>query len=324
MNDNLSSHEENNGFHSLVDRARLAGIIPPLRYFMRESVEIIPAWRGYWFDNSEKDYKLLAMFYYKKHVIPTVFSLVSYNNTEDYLNEAMLGILEAIRKFDPSTGNLFSTMGFVYAKYRVLDAMRRNGKYPPSYWLKLNKQSEVESELFDKIIETGTIKLPRLLSFNDEGFGIENTKDCFDILRLMEDKEFVDHLLPHLSLGELLIYQAYYVDDLSANEVARLLGGVGGQDITESRFSQLYISMIGHLRALACSHLENPNSHTHRNLANGSTLDEIVATFLRETPTVSFLPENIPPRLKRALKKDVKQSIAKKRNKLRDKIMCGI
>lgn len=126
-------------------------------------------------------------------------------DSEDLIQEGMLGLLTAIRRFDPERDAAFRTYAGVCIRSRLLTAIRaaQGGKHAP-----LNHSVSFEPPLFD-----GT---------NAHLFSsVESPEDV--IIGREELKERLDALKGQLSELEAQILPPY-LDGLSCGEIARQLG----------------------------------------------------------------------------------------------------
>ena len=124
-------------------------------------------------------------------------------DSEDLIQEGMVGLLTAIRKYDPSRDASFHTFAAVCIRSRLASAIRaaQGDKHSP-----LNHSISFEPPLFD-----GTELAP----------GVENPEDV--IIGREELKERLDALKGQLSKFEASILPPY-LNGLSCGEIAQLTG----------------------------------------------------------------------------------------------------
>tara|TARA_B100000686_G_scaffold354743_1_gene466882 strand:- start:2593 stop:3354 length:762 start_codon:yes stop_codon:yes gene_type:complete len=196
---------------------------------------------------------------------------------DDLISVGVLGLIDAIEKFDPSRGAKFKT----YAEFRVrgaiLDELRSLDWVPRSIrqkatqldnacqelQAKLSRPPEDEEmaeklgmnleEFFALINETRTMSI---LSLEDLGFSKEESDqrsllDCLagkadsdphTQMRLTELKNIIAKAIDTLPEKERLMISLYYYEELTMKEIGEVLG------ITESRISQIHSKAVFKLR----------------------------------------------------------------------------
>ena len=196
---------------------------------------------------------------------------------DDLISVGVLGLIDAIQKYDPSRGAKFKT----YAEFRVrgaiLDELRSMDWVPRSVRQKaasldsvvqklqsqLGRPPEDEevaeamglnlNELFDTINETRSMPV---LSLEDLGIAKDTGEqqsllDCLagkgdadpqTQLRLNELKEIIAKAIDQLPEKERLMISLYYYEELTMKEIGEVLS------ITESRVSQIHSKAVFRLR----------------------------------------------------------------------------
>ncbi len=197
---------------------------------------------------------------------------------DDLVSVGVLGLMDAIEKFDPKRGAKFKT----YAEFRVrgsiLDELRSMDWVPRSVRQKASHLNEAAQKLqaklgrhpddeeiaremgmslpefFDTLSETQNIPLLRL---EDMGVpresgqqksllsSLEGKGDADPQLhiRLNELKEIIANAIDSLPERERLLISLYYFEELTMREIGEVLG------ITESRVSQIHSRAAFRLRA---------------------------------------------------------------------------
>ncbi len=124
-------------------------------------------------------------------------------DSDDLIQEGMLGLLKAIREFSPDHDALFRTFAEVCIRRRVLSAVAAasRGKHAP-----LNTSVSFESPLFDVQAE-----------FSAEKQGRDNPEDLF--IHREEQRERLDRLKNQLSGFEQVVLD-YYLHGYSYREIA--------------------------------------------------------------------------------------------------------
>ena len=192
---------------------------------------------------------------------------------EELISAGIVGLIDALDKFNSAMGIKFQT----YAEHRIkgamLDELRkmdwiprsirkdihriedaitavkyRLGREPEdhevaqemnididSYYKMTSKAQGITLVSLDKVMPDGsTPKFTRQAS---------NTPSPFDELKIKELKKIISRALVSLSKKEQLVISLYYYDELTLKEIARVL------DLTESRISQIHSKAILRLRA---------------------------------------------------------------------------
>ena len=196
---------------------------------------------------------------------------------DDLISVGVLGLIDAIDKYDSSRGAKFKT----YAEFRVrgaiLDELRSMDWVPRSVRQKASSMDSVVQKLQnklgrppedDEIAETMGISLDELfttlnetksmpiLSLEDLGIAKESGEqqsllDCLagkgdadpqTQLRLNELKEIIAKAIDTLPEKERLMISLYYYEELTMKEIGEVLG------ITESRVSQIHSKAVFRLR----------------------------------------------------------------------------
>ena len=194
-------------------------------------------------------------------------------SNEELISAGIVGLLDALDKFDSEMGNKFQT----YAEHRIrgaiLDELRkmdwiprsirkdihriedaimvlesRFGREPEDF--EVAQEMGIDIDLFYRII--GRARGISLLSLDEimpDGsipkFAkyVSDTPSPFDELKVKEVKNIISKALVKLSKKEQLVISLYYYDELTLKEIAKVLG------LTESRISQIHSKAIIRLRA---------------------------------------------------------------------------
>lgn len=232
-------------------------------------------------DKLIKEYAPLIKYIAQKIAI----RLPSNIELDDLISSGVIGLMDAIEKYDPSRDNKFKT----YAEFRIrgaiLDELRSQDWVPRSVrdkaklldrvYVQLEQdlgrpatEEEVAQELGVSIDEyhsmLNEVKPVSLLSISDqEMFSsgerksllnlLENcsSSNPFNQLSLKAVKEKVTFAIEDLPEKQRLVLSLYYYEDLNLKEIGKVL------DVTESRISQLHAQAIARLRAKLCEFLEN-------------------------------------------------------------------
>lgn len=203
--------------------------------------------------------------------------LPSNIDIDDLISAGVIGLMDAIEKYDPSRDNKFKT----YAEFRIrgaiLDELRSQDWVPRSVRDKAKKIEKTYAELEQKFGRAVTdeelsaalgieleeyydmvskVKAVTLLSI-DELSG-PNQQDRKSLLECLENvssknpftqlksKGIRDLLVKHideLPEKQKLVLSLYYYEDLNLKEIGKIL------EVTESRVSQLHTQAVEKLRS---------------------------------------------------------------------------
>ncbi len=197
---------------------------------------------------------------------------------EDLISAGVIGLIDAVDRYDPSKKVKFKT----YAEFRIrgaiLDELRAMDWVPRSIRRKsarledaINRlqaklgrppeDEEIAEELglgleeFYKLLDE--VKGVNLLSIDEgEGMGLQldaeqilealgrsDVEDPLELLGLSELRQQVARAIESLPEKEKLVVSLYYYDELTMKEIGEVLG------YTESRISQMHTKAILRLRA---------------------------------------------------------------------------
>ena len=203
--------------------------------------------------------------------------LPSNIDIEDLISSGVIGLMDAIDKYDPSRDNKFKT----YAEFRIrgaiLDELRIQDWVPRSVRDKAKRLDRMASDLEQKFGRKATddelsqalgmpideffdmnakVKGVQLLSIDDFGGTNGNTerrslldslenpnsKNPFTQLRNASARDILRRHIDELPEKQKLVLQLYYFEDLNLKEIGRIL------EVTESRVSQLHTQAIEKLK----------------------------------------------------------------------------
>ena len=202
--------------------------------------------------------------------------LPSHIELEDLINSGVIGLMDAIEKFDPEKGVRFET----YAEFRIrgaiLDELRAQDWVSRSVRQKANQLSRAYAELEQRLGRSATDEevmsklgldresfyklVDRVRSISlinwDEITGREKLDgttgeipsdfwkgtDPFRDLNLRRVRQVLQNAIEVLPEKERIVVSLYYYADLNMKEIGEVL------DITESRISQIHTKAILRLR----------------------------------------------------------------------------
>ncbi len=211
--------------------------------------------------------------------------LPAHIELDDLISSGVIGLMDAIEKYDPRRDNKFKT----YAEFRIrgaiLDELRAQDWVPRSVRDKakmLDKAIvELESQLGrsasdDEVAEKLNISIdefydlvnqvrPVSVLSIDEANTFSNV-DKMSILNLLEScklnnplnqlklksiKQIVTKAIEDLPERQRLVLSLYYYEDMNLKEIGKILR------VTESRVSQLHAQAITRLRAKLTQHFQD-------------------------------------------------------------------
>jgi RNA polymerase sigma factor for flagellar operon FliA len=168
----------------------------------------------------------------------------------DYMQWAVIGLLEAVDKYDPTQNASFAT----YASYRmrgaVLNGVEKTSERTAQYGFKKRirrerleslSKGETETPTSDLFMEMVDAAIGLALGYMLEDSGMYHHGDessqhddpykCLEIKRLSERFRFVVEALPE---KEKLVVQYHYFQGINFNVIATMLG------VTKGRVSQIH------------------------------------------------------------------------------------
>jgi len=217
--------------------------------------------------------------------------LPSHIEADDLVNSGILGLIDAIEKFDPSREVKFKTYAEIRIKGAILDELRAMDWIPRSIRKVINRleaayheleqrlgrpaEDEEVAELLGVTIEefygllkhaTGVplISLDVLIDYDENKRNIlsylvdPKSENALGVLGLGEIKDAVVNAIDNLPDKEKEVISLYYYNELTMQEIGKVL------DLTESRVSQIHAKAILRLRV----RIKN-SSHISRNSCTG-------------------------------------------------------
>ena len=213
--------------------------------------------------------------YVKRIVHRLAMHLPSTIDINDLLNVGVIGLIQAVDRYDPRRDNKFMTYavfrikGAVLSELRSRDFLSRSNRRKirelENAYLKLEQKLgrevediEVAEELgvdIEQIYRTKQLSNISFISFEELGYSsrgekeklvnflVNNDDDALTLTRLKELKNTLARAIEELPEKEKIVISLYYLDELTMKETGEVLG------ITESRVSQIHSQAIIHLRA---------------------------------------------------------------------------
>jgi len=194
---------------------------------------------------------------------------------DDLINSGILGLIDAIEKFDPSKEVKFKTYAEIRIKGAILDELRAMDWIPRSIRKVINRLMDAYHELEQKlgrpardeeIAEQLGLKIEEFYELIKQAAGVplislnglvdrdekrRNIVSCledpksanaFGILGLSEVKDAIAKAIDDLPEKEKQVISLYYYDELTMKEIGKVL------DLTESRVSQIHTKAVLRLR----------------------------------------------------------------------------
>jgi RNA polymerase sigma factor for flagellar operon FliA len=212
--------------------------------------------------------------YVKRIVQRLAVHLPSTVDIDDLMNVGVIGLIQAVDRYDPRRDNKFMTYaifrikGAVLSELRARDFLSRSNRRKirelESAYLRLEQKlgreaddQEIARELgvdLEQIYRTKQMSSISFISLEELGVSsrdekekllsylINNEDDALSMTKLKELKKAMALAIKQLPEKERLVISLYYLDELTMKETGKVLG------ITESRVSQIHSQAILHLR----------------------------------------------------------------------------
>jgi RNA polymerase sigma factor for flagellar operon FliA len=205
--------------------------------------------------------------------------LPSHIDLDDLYNTGVIGLMDAIEKYDPEKNCKFKTYAEFRIKGAILDQLRSLDWVPRSVRQKsrrleraygeveqrlgrqatedevadsLGLQIEKFHELLNQVRGISLVNLEEIRGTNADGDRAGTFADIiedvtsenpFATLKLTESKQVIARTIATLPEKERLVVSLYYYEDLNMKEIGGILG------ITESRVCQIHTKAVLRLRA---------------------------------------------------------------------------
>jgi RNA polymerase sigma factor for flagellar operon FliA len=226
--------------------------------------------------SSYRDQLITEYLPYVKRIVHRIaVHLPSTIDIDDLMNVGVIGLIQAVDRYDPGRDNKFMTYavfrikGAVLSELRSRDFLSRSNRRKirdlETACLKLEQKlgrevddEEVAKDLgigVEQVYKTKQMSSISFISFEELGFSsrdekekllnylVDNDDDALTLTRLKELKEAVARAIEQLPEKEKLVISLYYLEELTMKEAGKVL------DITESRVSQIHSQAILRLRA---------------------------------------------------------------------------
>lgn len=220
------------------------------------------------------DYAPLIKFMAQKIII----KLPSNIDLNDLISAGVIGLIDAIEKYDPSRDNKFKT----YAEFRIrgaiLDALRAQDWIPRSVRDKAKKIAKAQNELeqtkgqdfteldisnklgitldeyydvVSRVKSVSIVSLDEILGSQYDSNDKKSLIDCiedvnagnpFSHIKNKSLRNILKKQLQKLPEKQKLVLSLYYYEDLNLKEIGQIL------EVTESRISQIHTQAVCKLR----------------------------------------------------------------------------
>jgi RNA polymerase sigma factor for flagellar operon FliA len=209
-------------------------------------------------------------------------TLPAHVSAEDLYSAGLVGLLNAVRRFNPKTGVLFETYARVRIRGAIFDELRRLDWVPRSVHDKARKVEEQlrkleqkkgrapteeemaealglsvkeYTELLTEIRPATFVCLDSVRSAEQEGEATQHEAvadasqhDPGYTTARREMAKLIAQRLPHLPEPQRKVLALYYFEDLRLREIAEVFG------VTESRISQIHAAAILSIKAYLARH----------------------------------------------------------------------
>lgn len=233
--------------------------------------------KKYWKkDPSYRDRLITEYLPYVKRIVHRIaVHLPSTIDIDDLMNVGVIGLIQAVDRYDPERDNKFMTYavfrirGAVLSELRSRDflsrANRRKIRDLENVHLQLEQRLgrevddfEIAQEMgvdIEQVHRTKQMSGISFISFEELGFSsrdekeklinylIDSDDDALTMTRVKELKAAVARAIEQLPEKERLVISLYYLEELTMKEAGRVL------NVTESRVSQIHSQAIMHLRS---------------------------------------------------------------------------
>jgi RNA polymerase sigma factor for flagellar operon FliA len=251
---------------------------PAIDAYRRDAGKVTRSYSSKGRSSLEEDDRVLRYLPMVKGIASKIsMRLPHHIHVEDLRSAGIIGLLDAIEKYDPSRGVPFEA----YAEFRIrgaiLDELRLMDRTPRSLRLQckrvedaysklgahlgrpptdeeMAKEMEISLDGYDKILrQINSVLTVSLNNLIGNSFGVRNKElldaivddsvmDPLEQLQVEELKESLAKAIEELPEKHKLVLSLYYYEDLNMKEIGKIL------EITESRVSQIHAKCMLALR----------------------------------------------------------------------------
>ena len=204
-----------------------------------------------------------------------MFEKNKYMEYEDLVSYGMIGLMDAIKKYDSTKGMKFSSYASIRIKGSMIDELRKNRPISKGAMDKLNKYNKAIDELQVKLLREpnnieiadyleitinevaeienyinyiSMISLENVIFSDDEDMNLmgiiedKNSPSPDAVLQEKEQLEILKKAIELLKEKDRMVLNLYYYEGLTLKEIGSVLS------VSESRVCQLHSRAINNLR----------------------------------------------------------------------------
>lgn len=242
---------------------------------VENSVCVQELWQRYEQHKKVSDKNELVMHYMptvKKTVLHLLNSYRAYLSYDDMVSCGVIGLMDAIEKYDPARDARFETYSAVRIRGEIIDSIRAQDWASDSLRRRIKAAARARSELHEKLgREPGTAEVAAQMNISETALrGVLDKNRAFSVVYFedmaLEDDaweqrvpdsaclpeeiaesnalaETLGCLIDVLPEKERLVISLYYYEELTQKEIAQILG------VTEARVCQIRASAVTRLKA---------------------------------------------------------------------------
>ena len=206
-----------------------------------------------------------------------MFTKNKYMEYEDFVSYGMIGLIDAINKYDASKGMKFSSYASIRIKGAMIDELRKNRPISKGAMDKLNNYNNAIEVLQNKLLREpksqeiadylnitlnevaeienyinyiSMVSLESVVFSDDEDVNLmgivedKNSPSPHDAYEEQEKVEVLAQCIEKLKEKDRIILNLYYYEGLTLREIGEVL------EVSESRVCQLHSRAIKNLRAM--------------------------------------------------------------------------
>lgn len=241
---------------------------------MNSSQDVEKLWQNYANDRSPENKNELVLHYLdqvKSIVLRLMPTYKAYSNYDDMLSCGILGLMDAIEKYDLSRDVKFEYYAAMRIRGEIIDSIRKQDWAPSSLRRKIKSISNAYYDLENRLNRQPTDKevadylnmdeedlqstlgksqMFNIVHFeelvqNEAGFEHSVQSRSPSIEEEVESREMVDILggiIDKLPEKEKLVITLYYYEEMTLKEIASVIG------VSESRVSQIHSKAVMKMR----------------------------------------------------------------------------